>query len=92
MADQVEKIRQRGAPLLGRERVEIGDLGFAENMQPVGCKAASVSRQGQPWSGNLGCGHGAIQPQVARERLELKRVSPARKEIAEPEHQSGLLG
>ena len=78
-------------PLLRRQRVEIGDLGLAEHVDPVGREPAGVAGQREPGARDLGFGHLAVQPEVAGERLELERIAAAGDEVAEAEHQP-ILG
>ena len=75
----------------GGERVEVGDLGLAEDVDPVGGEAAGVAGQGQPRARDLGFGHLAVQPEIAGQRLELERLAAAGDEVAEAEHQP-ILG
>ena len=74
----------------GGQRVEVGDLGLAEDVQPVGGEAAGIAGQGEPRARDLGVGHLAVQPEVAGQRLELERIAAAADEVAEPEHQPVL--
>ena len=87
---ELEELLQRLAPLLRRERVEVGDLGLPEDVQPVGREAAGVPGQRQPRPGHLGVGQLTVEPQLAGQGLELERIAAAGEEVPESEHQSGL--
>ena len=87
---EAEERGQRLPPLLGRQRVEIGDLGLAQHVQPVGGEAAGVAGQRQARAGHLGLRNLPVEAQVAGERLELEGITAPGEEVAEPQHQSGL--
>jgi hypothetical protein len=86
-----EEAGERLPSLFRRQRVQVGDLGFAEHMQPVGRKAAGIASQREPRPGHFRLRHLPIQAELAGEGLELKRVAPAGEKVAQSKHQTGLL-
>ena len=74
--------------LLGRERVEIGDLGLPEHVDAVGREPAGVPGQHQPGTRHLGLRHLPVEAEIAGERLELERITPAGDELAQAQHQT----
>ena len=87
---KLKKVVERLAPLLRRQRAQVGDFRFAEHVETVGGEAAGISGQSEPRSRHLCAVSWPVQPQLAGQCLQLERVAPARQEIAEPKHQRAL--
>src|SRR5712692_1540277 len=76
-----EQRLERLAALGWRQRRQVRDLRLAQDVDPVGREAPGVSREHQPRARRPGRGDHAIEPRVARQRLELERIAPALKQV-----------
>src|SRR5204863_6336369 len=95
-ARQIEREErlQRRPPRLRLQRVEVADLRLAEHVEAVAHEARRVAREHESRAGGFGVGDDAIEPRVARQGLELERVTLAGEQVADldlPAHGASTL-
>src|SRR5437773_1109311 len=70
---------------------EVGDLGFAEDMDAVRGEPLGVPGEHEPRARRFGGGNLAIEPHVSRERLELQQIAFAVEQVARSEEHTSEL-
>src|SRR5687767_1878665 len=84
---ELEERLQRTAAGLRAERAEIGDLRFAEHVEPVGRETIGEAGKRKPGARGLRLRKRPVEPELPRQRFELERVAPAGDEVAKAKHQ-----
>src|SRR5215212_5572547 len=79
---QPKQCLQAAKPGFGSERVEIGNLGLAKDVQALGGESAGVPREGKTGARDLAVLHDAVESGFSRQRLQLKWITLAGKQVA----------
>src|SRR5881628_3296062 len=76
---------ERPAPLGRPQRVEISDLGFAQDVDALRGEPLGIARQHEAGARRLGRRNLPVEPDVSREGLELERIALTLEQVAHPE-------